>query len=100
MKIAFLVPAYNEAATIGDVLERIDALGVERQIVVVDDGSSDDTAAIVARLRGGARRRGAAGEAQRRQGLGAAGRDPVGGRRRGRSSRTPTWSTTPPRSRT
>lgn len=47
MKIAFLVPAYNEAATIGDVLARIDALGIDRQIVVVDDGSSDDTAAIV-----------------------------------------------------
>jgi glycosyltransferase involved in cell wall biosynthesis len=47
MKIAFLVPAYNEAATIGQVLEQIDALGVERQIVVVDDGSTDDTAAIV-----------------------------------------------------
>ena len=47
MKIAFLVPAYNEAATIGELLERIDALGVDRQIVVVDDGSSDDTAAIV-----------------------------------------------------
>jgi glycosyltransferase involved in cell wall biosynthesis len=47
MKIAFLVPAYNEAATIGELLVRIDALGVDRQIVVVDDGSSDDTAAIV-----------------------------------------------------
>src|SRR4051794_24396302 len=47
MKIAFLVPAYNEAATIGEVLERIDALGIDRQIVVVDDGSRDDTAAIV-----------------------------------------------------
>ena len=48
MKIAFLVPAYNEAATIRGVLEAIDALGLDRQIVVVDDGSSDDTAAIVA----------------------------------------------------
>jgi glycosyltransferase involved in cell wall biosynthesis len=47
MKTAFLVPAYNEAATIGELLIRIDALGIERQIVVVDDGSSDDTAAIV-----------------------------------------------------
>jgi glycosyltransferase involved in cell wall biosynthesis len=47
MKIAFLVPAYNEAATIRGVLEAIDALGVDRQIVVVDDGSTDDTAAIV-----------------------------------------------------
>jgi glycosyltransferase involved in cell wall biosynthesis len=48
MKIAFLVPAYNEAATIGELLTRIDALGLDRQIVVVDDGSTDDTAAIVA----------------------------------------------------
>jgi glycosyltransferase involved in cell wall biosynthesis len=47
MKIAFLVPAYNEAATIGELLRRIDALGIERQVVVVDDGSADDTAAIV-----------------------------------------------------
>jgi glycosyltransferase involved in cell wall biosynthesis len=47
MKIAFLVPAYNEAATVGQVLEQIDALGIDRQIVVVDDGSTDDTAAIV-----------------------------------------------------
>jgi glycosyltransferase involved in cell wall biosynthesis len=47
MKIAFLVPAFNEAATIGQLLEQIDALEVERQIVVVDDGSTDDTAAIV-----------------------------------------------------
>jgi glycosyltransferase involved in cell wall biosynthesis len=47
MKIAFLVPAYNEAATIRAVLEAIDALGLDRQIVVVDDGSSDATAQIV-----------------------------------------------------
>jgi glycosyltransferase involved in cell wall biosynthesis len=47
MKIAFLVPAYNEAATIRGVLEAIDALGLDRQIVVVDDGSTDQTAQIV-----------------------------------------------------
>jgi glycosyltransferase involved in cell wall biosynthesis len=45
--VSFLIPAYNEATTIGEVLRRIDALGLDTQIVVVDDGSSDDTAAIV-----------------------------------------------------
>jgi glycosyltransferase involved in cell wall biosynthesis len=45
--VSFLIPAYNEAATIGEVLERIDALGLDAQIVVVDDGSTDATAAIV-----------------------------------------------------
>ncbi|MEA2129208.1 MAG: hypothetical protein QOJ85_2099 [Solirubrobacteraceae bacterium] len=47
MKVSFLIPAYNEAATIGEVLERIDALGLDSQIVVVDDGSTDATASIV-----------------------------------------------------
>lgn len=45
--VSFLIPAYNEAATIGEVLERIDALGLDSQIVVVDDGSTDATAAVV-----------------------------------------------------
>ena len=45
--VSFLIPAYNEAATIGDVLKRIDALGLDAQIVVVDDGSTDATASIV-----------------------------------------------------
>jgi glycosyltransferase involved in cell wall biosynthesis len=45
--VSFLIPAYNEAATIREVLERIDALGLDTQIVVVDDGSTDATAQIV-----------------------------------------------------
>ncbi len=49
MRISFLVPAHNEARTIGEVLERIDALGLDRQVIVVDDGSSDDTAQIAER---------------------------------------------------
>ncbi|MEI8105451.1 MAG: glycosyltransferase family 2 protein [Actinomycetes bacterium] len=46
MKITFLIPAYNEAATIGEVLERIAALPLDSQVVVIDDGSTDETAAI------------------------------------------------------
>ena len=46
MKVSFLIPAYNEAATIGEVLERIAALELDAQVIVVDDGSRDDTAAI------------------------------------------------------
>ena len=45
--VSFLIPAYNESATIGEVLQRIDALGLDAQIVVVDDGSTDATASIV-----------------------------------------------------
>ena len=46
MKVSFLIPAYNEAATIGEVLERIARLDLDAQVIVVDDGSTDETAAI------------------------------------------------------
>lgn len=45
--VSFLIPAYNEAATIGEVLHRIRALDLDAEIIVVDDGSTDETAAIV-----------------------------------------------------
>jgi len=47
--VCFLVPAYNEAATIGEVLEGIAQLDLEPQVIVVDDGSTDETAAIAER---------------------------------------------------
>jgi glycosyltransferase involved in cell wall biosynthesis len=46
VKVSFLIPAFNEAATIGEVLERIALLDLDAQVIVVDDGSTDDTAAI------------------------------------------------------
>ena len=46
MRVSFLIPAYNEADTIGEVLERIAALDLDSQVIVVDDGSRDATAAI------------------------------------------------------
>jgi glycosyltransferase involved in cell wall biosynthesis len=48
MKVSLLVPAYNEAATIGEVLDRIAELPFETQVIVVDDGSTDGTGEIAA----------------------------------------------------
>jgi glycosyltransferase involved in cell wall biosynthesis len=48
MEITFLIPAYNEARTIAEVLDRIGSLGLDYEAIVVDDGSSDATAEIVA----------------------------------------------------
>jgi glycosyltransferase involved in cell wall biosynthesis len=48
VKISFLIPAYNEAATIDEVLDRIAALELDYEAIVVDDGSTDNTAEIVA----------------------------------------------------
>jgi glycosyltransferase involved in cell wall biosynthesis len=47
MRVSFLIPAYNEARTIGEVLERIAGLGLtEPQVIVIDDGSTDGTGEI------------------------------------------------------
>jgi len=47
MKVSFLIPAYNEAPTIAELIERVSALPIEKELIVVDDGSSDDTPTIL-----------------------------------------------------
>jgi glycosyltransferase involved in cell wall biosynthesis len=49
IRVSFLIPAYNEGPTIEDVLERVSALPLDKQIVVVDDGSTDGTSEILRR---------------------------------------------------
>jgi len=53
MRVSFLVPAYNESATIEPLLDAVWALGLDKQLVVVDDGTTDGTADIVERWRKG-----------------------------------------------
>jgi glycosyltransferase involved in cell wall biosynthesis len=43
MRVAFIVPAHNEVRTINEVLERVHALPLDKQVIVVDDGSTDGT---------------------------------------------------------
>jgi len=47
--LSIVVPAYNEAATISNILDRIAALkiGLHLELIVVDDGSKDGTAEAV-----------------------------------------------------
>src|SRR5580765_215254 len=49
MRVSFLVPVFNEEATIGEVLDRIAALNLDAQIIVVDDGSTDRSAELAER---------------------------------------------------
>lgn len=41
--ISVVIPVYNEAGTIAEVLQRVQGCGFEHEIIVVDDASSDGT---------------------------------------------------------
>jgi len=45
-EVSIIIPAYNEALTIGDIVLKIKELHPDVEIIVVNDGSIDDTAAI------------------------------------------------------
>src|SRR5919204_4863609 len=69
MRVSFIVPAFNEEATLDELLERVHALPLEKQVIVVDDGSTDRTGEIAERW---ARENGVVVVRQRNQGKGAA----------------------------
>ena len=46
MRVAALVPAYQAAAHLGEVLTRLHALSPAPHVLVVDDGSRDATAEV------------------------------------------------------
>jgi glycosyltransferase involved in cell wall biosynthesis len=48
--VSVLVPAYNEAETIEEVVQQLAGLPLRTEIVVVDDGSADGTGAALERL--------------------------------------------------
>lgn len=50
MKVATIIPAYNEATRLAQVLTPLLAAAGVDEILVVDDGSSDDTAAVARRF--------------------------------------------------
>ncbi|MEW6229623.1 MAG: glycosyltransferase family 2 protein [Bacillota bacterium] len=50
MRVAAVIPAYNEAARIGNVISAVRGAKLVSEIVVVSDGSTDDTADVARSL--------------------------------------------------
>lgn len=51
MKLSVIIPVYNEEETVGEILARVLALEIDKEIIVVDDGSTDGTCEILARFK-------------------------------------------------
>ena len=45
--LSVVIPAYNEIANIGEILQRVLDASVEKEVLVVDDGSDDETRQVV-----------------------------------------------------
>jgi len=41
--LSIIVPVYNEAKTIKEILEKVSLINMDKEVIVVDDGSSDGT---------------------------------------------------------
>ena len=45
MKISVIIPVFNEERTISEIVSRVQAIGLQSEIIIVNDGSTDGTAA-------------------------------------------------------
>jgi len=50
IKLSVIIPVYNEARTISEIIRRVMATGLADEILVVDDGSTDGSREILAKL--------------------------------------------------
>ena len=47
MRLSVIIPVYNECATIIQLLDRVSAIAIEKEVIVVDDCSTDGTRALL-----------------------------------------------------
>lgn len=50
MKISVIIPAHNEEKTIDEIIRRVKAVGLNKEIIVIDDASTDETGRILDRI--------------------------------------------------
>lgn len=50
MKLSVIIPVYNEKSTIIEILERVKAVDIDKEIILVDDFSTDGTRQVLERL--------------------------------------------------
>lgn len=53
MNLTVIIPVYNEKQTIQEIVRRVRATGIPREILIIDDGSTDGTRDILKQMEGG-----------------------------------------------
>ncbi len=43
MKLSVVIPVYNERKTLDELISRVEAVNLEKEIIIVDDASTDGT---------------------------------------------------------
>jgi len=52
MKLSVIIPVYNEAKTIQEIIRRVEATGLAEEIIAVDDGSTDGSRDLLREMEG------------------------------------------------
>ena len=51
VKLSLVIPVYNEAATLREIIQRVVAVDFDKELVLVDDGSTDGSREMLSELR-------------------------------------------------
>ncbi|MFA5644881.1 MAG: glycosyltransferase family 2 protein [Candidatus Ratteibacteria bacterium] len=50
MKLSVIIPVYNEKETISSLIQQVQAVAVDKEIIIVDDGSKDGTSEVLKKI--------------------------------------------------
>lgn len=51
-KISIIIPVYNEAKTLKEIIKRVESVNIDKEIIAVDDGSTDGSLDILSDVAG------------------------------------------------
>ncbi|HJO39442.1 MAG: glycosyltransferase family 2 protein [Vicinamibacterales bacterium] len=52
MRLSVLIPVFNESATVRELVAKVDAVDIDKELIIVDDYSADGTRDLLASMKG------------------------------------------------
>ena len=50
MKLSIIIPVFNEVKTVEEIIKKVEAVNINKEIIAVDDGSTDGSLDVLARI--------------------------------------------------